>query len=121
MRVTKKMVATATLVEALQSTSYRTGTTDVVSVIDGKPVGTYQALADFPYNRFGQTPRQAASFTASLAHLISIDPSFITGLSEEATHYIDDHCVEEYKGLLREAAAFNNLELPDGLREEVAA
>jgi hypothetical protein len=120
MRITKAIVQRAKDVEALQSTSYRTGDTDVLATVGenaGKPIGIYTQLADFPYNKFGQTPRQLCSFTASLAHLISIDRSFITALTEEAAWYIDEDACAEYEKYLALAAKHNNLQPPEGLQD----
>lgn len=113
MRVTKTLIARAKRLEELQSTSYRTGT----YVFKGSAYGRYTQLGDFAYNDAGQTPRQLCSFTASLAHLLSINPSFITGLSEEAAWYISAELAADYERYLRLAAEHNNLQLPEGLED----
>lgn len=122
MRVTKAMIARAQRIQKLQSAAYQTGTMPVV--VDNaelraeypEGIPTHTALADFPYSTLtDQTPRRLCSFTADLASLLSINPSFITGLTEEAAHYIDEYCCDEYERYLALAAKQNNLQPPEGL------
>ena len=121
MRITKAIIERAKNVEAAQAASYRTGTAPgtVLDLDTNEPreIGIYTELADFPYNQYGQTPRRLCSFTASLAHLISVDPSLITSISEEAGWYITEASCNEYLGYLKLAAEHNNLQPPEGLED----
>jgi len=123
MRITSKIIDNATRIQRLQSAAYQTGTMPVVvdelreQYPDGIP--TYTQLCDFPHSdKSGQTTRELFSFTAALAHLISVPGgSFVTALTEEAASYIDEATCADFEQRLLDACKTNNLQPPDGLEE----